>query len=696
MAASIDFDFGQARDNFKDIVRQSASQSSAADCLTYVEGYEGSDSDKKPALDQAFRDVLKDFIIANRGCDEYMKLITIAIDAAEKDVCSATAPFLMLADVFDMITLSECEIVFNLVEDKVHTWRSEMFFEAGKNYLLRMCNDLLRRLSKSQNTVFCGRIQMFLARLFPLSEKSALNLMSQFNLENITVFTSTQADIKPKKAETDTQMEVEEGETDEQTSSVPIDYNLYRRFWSLQDFFRKPTQCFDKTQWKMFALNADPVLNAFASSKLDDVKSSRKKLNVPRPGQTDTFFAKYLTSEKLLDLQLNDSYFRRYILVQFLILFQYLNSPVKFKSSNQVLTEDQSTWVKATQEKIYVLLRETPPDGEQFAKTVEHVLKREENWNNWKNDGCPKFEREPTGPAPEATSKPKQKSKRKRIGDDLQSTGGKVIRMGNAELTKLWNLNPDNMEACKAEKRLFLPSLEEFFTEAVEQTDPEAMVEEEYKLTNDQIYQWKSLRLLARRSPHFFNHSNNPAQPLNIYLNQMLTKLAKEIPIHSSETQSSENAQSSAETQAGEEMKTEVGEEEDIKETQEEEEEVVEEEEKQKKEQRFPLFPDVRKKSGEILDNTTLDDDSPITRNHAAAVADMLGEDWKKLAVKLKFPEDDIDYFQSENQENNQRANKVVTIWQENEGNGATLGILKAALRDIGRSDIFKSVFGIL
>ena len=41
-----------------------------------------------------------------------------------------------------------------------------------------MCNDLLRRLSQSKNTVFCGRIQLFLARLFPLSEKSALNLVS--------------------------------------------------------------------------------------------------------------------------------------------------------------------------------------------------------------------------------------------------------------------------------------------------------------------------------------------------------------------------------------------------------------------------------------------------------------------------------------------------------------------------------------
>ena len=38
------------------------------------------------------------------------------------------------------------------------------------------CPDLLRRLSKSQNTVFCGRIQLFLARLFPLEEKSGTDL----------------------------------------------------------------------------------------------------------------------------------------------------------------------------------------------------------------------------------------------------------------------------------------------------------------------------------------------------------------------------------------------------------------------------------------------------------------------------------------------------------------------------------------
>ena len=48
--------------------------------------------------------------------------------------------------------------------------------------------DLLRRLSRSQNTVFCGRILLFLAKFFPFSERSGLNVVSEFNLDNLTVY----------------------------------------------------------------------------------------------------------------------------------------------------------------------------------------------------------------------------------------------------------------------------------------------------------------------------------------------------------------------------------------------------------------------------------------------------------------------------------------------------------------------------
>lgn len=42
--------------------------------------------------------------------------------------------------------------------------------------LLKICNALLRRLSKTHNSVFCGKILVFLSSTFALSERSAVNL----------------------------------------------------------------------------------------------------------------------------------------------------------------------------------------------------------------------------------------------------------------------------------------------------------------------------------------------------------------------------------------------------------------------------------------------------------------------------------------------------------------------------------------
>lgn len=45
-------------------------------------------------------------------------------------------------------------------------------------------------------------------------------------------------------------MEFEEGEM--ASSSSPIDYQLYRKFWALQDYFRDPRQCYQKDKWRVF------------------------------------------------------------------------------------------------------------------------------------------------------------------------------------------------------------------------------------------------------------------------------------------------------------------------------------------------------------------------------------------------------------------------------------------------------------
>ncbi|XP_070556038.1 THO complex subunit 1-like [Ptychodera flava] len=646
MAASM-FEFGLARQKFTQGVKESLKSGSFSTIERCFGDVSGSDGEKKSTYDQAFRDVIRDLVLQEQGPNSYIQAVELAIEAAHKGLCTASTPFVLLTDISEVVTLDVCDDIFKFVESKVSTWTLPTFYNAGKNYLLRMCNDLLRRLSQPQRTVFCGRIQLFLARLFPLNEKSGLNLMSQFNLENITVYNTKDVDGLLKHEEKDESMEFEEGEMGDSMSGTPIDYNLYRKFWSLQDFFRYPVQCYNKENWKKFSQNSDEVLNAFSSLKLDDVSASKKKLEQIKKGE-HTYFAKYLTSEKLFDLQLSDSNFRRYVLVQFLILFQYLNATVKFKNALQVLTDEQALWVKDTTEKVYQLMKETPPHGTEFAKSIEHILSREENWNSWKNDGCQEFIREKQEESQE-TQQRKPRTRKRSIGEDMKASGpNKKIDLGSPELTRLWNINPDNVAACQDEKRQFLPSLENFFEEAIEQADPEAMIEDEYKLVNNSNYAWRALRLMARKSPHFFQPSNQPCKTIPLYLENMITKLAKEKPSQQAPT---------------EEIKTQ----------------------------------DENAETDEFLKNTeesnTPDQSSIVTLDQLEAVANKLGDNWKTLATELNLTNEEITTLQTDHPEIKAQAKQMLINWQTKEGSNAVKDVLVNALQESGLTDIVESVF---
>lgn len=205
------------------------------------------DKDRKPAIDQALRDTLV-IILSNNATNSTRTLesyIKFCIELCRKDLATTSMPVMLLSDMFDALTLNLCEDLFTYVENNVSTWKEDLFFGACKNNLLRMCNDLLRRLSRSQQTVFCGRILLFLAKFFPFSERSGLNIVSEFNLENITEFGSEKSE-----EEVIQQMDVD-GEKSE--TKISIDYNLYRKFWALQDFFRNPNQCYNKMHWKCFS-----------------------------------------------------------------------------------------------------------------------------------------------------------------------------------------------------------------------------------------------------------------------------------------------------------------------------------------------------------------------------------------------------------------------------------------------------------
>ncbi|XP_016117887.1 THO complex subunit 1-like [Sinocyclocheilus grahami] len=214
--------------------------------------------------------------------------------------------------------------------------------------------------------------------------------------------------------------------------------------WKSNDILGPQVSCFNVPSIVFSVQYSDETLAVFKSFKLDDMQASKRKLEEMRTAAGDhVYFAKFLTSEKLMDLQLSDSNFRRHILLQYLILFQYLKGQVKFKSSSCVLNDDQSLWIEDTTKLVYQLLRETPPDGDKFALMFEHILNTEENWNSWKNEGCPSFVKE-------------RPAKTKPIRPSIQSKAVTNSQMDEiaAKLGSQWKTLADHLEMSEKEIRV--------------------------------------------------------------------------------------------------------------------------------------------------------------------------------------------------------------------------------------------------
>lgn len=196
-------------------------------------------------------------------------------------------------------------------------------------------------------------------------------------------------------------------------------------------------------------------MNVFENYKIEFNEKKRKEKEIDdvtfaeiMNTSNKDYFPKYLTNEKLLDLQINDSNFRRYFLVQILILCQYLTGEVKFKLPSYKLLEKQTLWVNELVDRTYTIMEAIPPKGKKFANTVKHILSREENWINWKNEGCPSFAKTKqsllTKPAPREiiqNGKRKIRAPKRSVGEEFL-INPKKINLGTNELTKLWNLCP--------------------------------------------------------------------------------------------------------------------------------------------------------------------------------------------------------------------------------------------------------------
>lgn len=198
--------------------------------------------------------------------------------------------------------------------------------------ILRCCNELLRRLSRAEDAVFCGRVFIFLFQSFPLGDKSSVNTKGDFNVENVTTF--DEAPIEPQTVETlpdaptapapevtdsitasaaTATPTIVESQPTNDSSPATLDANiLYPIFWKLQEVFSNPPLTFDTARFSEFKNGLDVTLAKFKAVptviQTTVTEQSRKRKAGDMENEetlSSNFNPKYLTSRELFNLEVS-------------------------------------------------------------------------------------------------------------------------------------------------------------------------------------------------------------------------------------------------------------------------------------------------------------------------------------------------------------------------------------------------------
>ncbi|KAF2153803.1 hypothetical protein K461DRAFT_292513 [Myriangium duriaei CBS 260.36] len=330
----------------------------------------------------------------------------------------------LIEELVESQTADSCRIVFDYLDSRRERL-TEREFQVTHLIILRTCNELLRRLSRAEDATFCGRVFFFLFQIFPLGEQSSVNLRGEFHTDNVTIFdesatstpTATQVTSPAAHDENDeSKKQISDPEKVKQPGSKSGDNDLakfYSIFWRLQQDFSMPTRLIESDEhFTSFKTGLERTIEVFSKTpvvKTKSVADDSRGVKRKRGTQDDTAYQgdynpKYLTSRELFELELSDLSFQRHILVQALILVDFLlslseqaqkkldssgiprlNSSVNY---SHTLSEEKKEWAQSIRSKITSYLQQGP-DGSFYYRMVNTVLARDKNWIWWKIQRCP-------------------------------------------------------------------------------------------------------------------------------------------------------------------------------------------------------------------------------------------------------------------------------------------------------------------
>lgn len=468
-------------------------------------------------------------------------LLDITLMCGDNGMCTPELVCWLLEELLDSQTTHGCRRVFDYLELRRERLAQKDFHKKNLVFL-RSCNELLRRLSRAEDANFCGRVFFFLFQTFPLGDKSSVNLRGEFHVDNTTTFDAddtaddhddemdvdaTPQATTPKQdgARTADSNNVAEGKRGGNKDggkknieeAVLPDHQLYPIFWRLQHDFSNPTRLYDSENFTAFKKGLTSTIAKFKKSPTvvqtkivdDDRKGMKRAFSEDdEPEQNtehavDNYNPKYLTSRDLFHLELSDLAFQRHILVQALILIDFLLSlteaakkrrdtlslPNKSLLYAYTLNDEDAKWATATRSEITSYLSATR-DGREYCRMIETVLARDKNWIRWKMESCPSIVRGPVSTETElAARKAAQETTRPRRVSDRP--------MGAMNIGFLDEDSTGVLPALKTESRLATPSVKQLVDGIkMDQLDAEMATDEEAALLENSIAnkKWRALR----------------------------------------------------------------------------------------------------------------------------------------------------------------------------------------------------------
>ncbi|WPH02172.1 Hypothetical protein R9X50_00502700 [Acrodontium crateriforme] len=401
-------------------------------------------------VEAAARDIFYSYIndteINDPSFTAVWNLLDILLLCGDRGQCTPELVCWLIEELLDSQTTSGCRTVFDYLESRRARLAAKDFHKKNLVFL-RSCNELLRRLSRAEDAIFCGRVFFFLFQTFPLGDKSSVNLRGEFHTENLTTFEtpSTETDKAGDQMEVDaphgddTSKEAvppsslskagakttsKNQKKDKKTADEEVlsQSELYPIFWRLQQDFCEPTRLFAPDNFQVFKKSLACTITKFKKTNVvpqskgaeGEKRGMKRKIgNEAANGEAKDHFAdnynpKYLTSSDLFDLELSDIAFQRHILVQALILIDFLLSltdkakqklaslDVTNKSMLYAFTlgEEDTKWATSTRSTIISYIQSIA-DGRFYCRMVETVLARDKNWVRWKVESCPSIVRDP-------------------------------------------------------------------------------------------------------------------------------------------------------------------------------------------------------------------------------------------------------------------------------------------------------------